>query len=526
MDLTFISSDLFLLTIVIFFVFILLKLSKYRANVSKLEKEQSKLLELINKLEDVHEDFHRSTLASEEQINLLKTEVSKEQTAQANTAKKLNKVSSDFQNTIKLKNKELLSLNKELAKYQSKYSEFFDKEKQINTLSEYFSELQQQVHEIRTLYKEKKIIFDKLQAEAAIYDETIQLAESGIYRPSFNFDHSEEYKNQILQNKEAQKVLLKSAKAITCTTEWSVEGSKSKGREMSIRNGKLASRAFNSECEAALSSIKWNNASRMIERVNKAFLAINKLNEPNHIHIEREYLDLKIEQIRLTHEYHEKKQQEKEEQAAIRQQMREEAKLEKELLESIKEEEKYKKLLEKANNQATKATGEKLNELEQQVSKLTLSLNEAHQKSERAKSMAEQTKAGHVYVISNIGSFGENVYKIGMTRRLEPLDRVKELGDASVPFLFDVHAMIYTDNAPGLEKKLHKEFDDKRINLVNSRKEFFNVKLSEIEKVVNKEFSGAEFHLIGEAREYNESLAIRELNNINKSKASEYPEEI
>ena len=120
------------------------------------------------------------------------------------------------------------------------------------------------------------------------------------------------------------------------------------------------------------------------------------------------------------------------------------------------------------------------------IEALNQDLVEAHEKNQRAKSMAEQTRAGHVYIISNIGSFGENIYKIGMTRRLEPIDRVKELGDASVPFIFDVHAMIYSEDAPTLEKKLHKVFENKRVNLVNSRKEFFNITLDEVEEEVKK----------------------------------------
>jgi len=140
--------------------------------------------------------------------------------------------------------------------------------------------------------------------------------------------------------------------------------------------------------------------------------------------------------------------------------------------------------------------------------------------------MAQQTKSGHVYVISNIGSFGDNVYKIGMTRRLEPLDRVKELGDASVPFIFDVHAMIYSDDAPALENSLHKLFDSQRVNLVNSRKEFFKVTLEEIELQAKKTSSSVEFIKTAEAKDYNESKAIRmQLQNKADTK-SELPEEL
>ena len=346
-------------------------------------------------------------------------------------------------------------------------------------------------------------------AEAAIYDETIEFAELGFYKPSFSFEHSEQYKEEISRVKADQKQMITDKTAIICTTEWTLEGSKVKGRTMTNRSIRMTARAFNNECDAAISKVKWNNAQRMIERIQKGFDAINKLNESNAIYIDREYFALKVNELKLTHEYHEKKQEEKEEQAEIRQQIREEVKLEKEMADAFKEEDKFQSLLDKANMQAQKSSGEKLLKLQEQIAKLNDDLADAHQKSERAKSMAERTKVGHVYVISNIGSFGENVYKIGMTRRLEPLDRVKELGDASVPFLFDVHAMIYTENAPELEKYLHREFHDRRLNLVNNRKEFFDVELLEIENIVKEKHVDAEFYITAEAREYKESKAIR-----------------
>ncbi len=135
--------------------------------------------------------------------------------------------------------------------------------------------------------------------------------------------------------------------------------------------------------------------------------------------------------------------------------------------------------------------------------------------------MAQQTKSGHVYVISNIGSFGENVYKIGMTRRLEPLDRVRELGDASVPFKFDVHAMIYSEDAPELENSLHKVFNNKRVNHINRRREFFNINLSEIKKVVKENHGEIEFIKDAEAKEYRESLVIQEQLDNDKTKVKE-----
>lgn len=403
-------------------------------------------------------------------------------------------------------------LYKNVAKkkfYEKKYSNIIQVDVEVEKSNRKKEKIEQDIEDLRSSYKEKKAIFDRLVKEAAIYDEEIELAELGFYKPHFDFDTSEQHKERIASVKSKQKQMISDKIAIYCTTEWTVEGSKAKGRTMTNRGIRLTARAFNNECDAAVSNVRWNNADRMEKRIEKAFDAINKLNESNAIKIAYEYLELKVEELRLTHEYREKKQQEKEEQAEIRRQMREEAKLEKEMEKALKEEEKYQQLLDKAKADAEKATGTKLNKLQEKIESLNKELVEAHEKSERAKSMAQQTKSGHVYVISNIGSFGEEVYKVGMTRRLEPLDRVKELGDASVPFFFDIHAMIYSEDAPALENAVHKSFDQKRLNLVNNRKEFFNVTLKDIEEEVRKISPDAEFIATAEARQYRESEAIR-----------------
>lgn len=414
-----------------------------------------------------------------------------------------------LKDNLALETEDKLLLLDKIKFFEEKFSDVFNLEERIDELDKEIIKRNTEIDSLRNSYQQKKVVFDGLIAEAAIYDETIEFAELGFYKPSFSFEHSEQYKEEISRVKADQKQMITDKTAIICTTEWTLEGSKVKGRTMTNRSIRMTARAFNNECDAAISKVKWNNAQRMIERIQKGFDAINKLNESNAIYIDREYFALKVNELKLTHEYHEKKQEEKEEQAEIRQQIREEVKLEKEMADAFKEEDKFQSLLDKANMQAQKSSGEKLLKLQEKIAKLNDDLADAHQKSERAKSMAERTKVGHVYVISNIGSFGENVYKIGMTRRLEPLDRVKELGDASVPFLFDVHAMIYTENAPELEKYLHREFHDRRLNLVNNRKEFFDVELLEIENIVKEKHVDAEFYITAEAREYKESKAIR-----------------
>ena len=277
---------------------------------------------------------------------------------------------------------------------------------------------------------------------------------------------------------------------------------------------KLMLRAFNGESDAAVANVTWNNISKMQERVRKAFESLNDLGGVTQVSISSEYLKLKLDELRLAYEHDEKRHQEREEQRRFREQIREEEKAQKELERAREEAERqeadYEKALAKAREEALKATGAQLQELTEQVKSFEAKLDEARKKKERAISRAQLTKSGFVYVISNIGSFGERVFKIGMTRRMEPMDRIHELGDASVPFPFDVHVMLYSDNAPELENALHKLVQDRTINLVNLRREFYrDVDLDEVETFVKQRGLSAQFIRIAEAREYRQSVAIK-----------------
>ncbi|MEG2434329.1 MAG: DUF4041 domain-containing protein, partial [Acinetobacter sp.] len=270
--------------------------------------------------------------------------------------------------------------------------------------------------------------------------------------------------------------------------------------------------------DAAIANTTFKNVATMESRIYKAFDVLNKLNEVNQIHINHAYRDLKIEELQLTFEYRAKKQEEKEEQREIRAQMAEERKAQAEIDRAIREAEEEERRAQKALDKARKEMAEKLAKMtaeqaskyQEKIDALEEALTEAELKGQKALSLAQQTKRGHVYVISNIGSFGENVFKIGMTRRLDPQDRVDELGSASVPFLFDVHAMIHSDDAPAMENSLHVHFNEKRTNLVNKRKEFFNVSLDEIKKAVfDVAGNDVDFIETASAQHYHETKAIR-----------------
>jgi len=435
-----------------------------------------------------------------------------------------------------LKKKELQEIGT-LKEKLEKYKPIIDIEKEAELKTEELKKLvdseNAKIKEIegnftflKNNYEDSLEIFKKLKKEVSIYESKLDLIEFGIYEPVFEFDKSEEYREEQKRIISLQKEMIKDETAATCSTNWTVDGSVTKGRASTKRNIKLVLRAFNGECNSLIAKVKWNNVNQMKERIKKAFEAINKLGKSSTISIEYEFLDLKVDELNLEYEYQLKKQKEKEELRAIQSQIREEEKaireFEKAKKDAEKEEKNYQSALEKARKEIEEVTGEKHKLLQAKIEKLEQDLKESQEKKERAMSMAQQTKRGHVYIISNIGSFGENIYKIGMTRRLEPTDRVRELGDASVPFKFDLHAMIYSEDAPKLEKELHKVFDNQKVNMLNYRKEFFRVSLNEIEEQIKKNNIDVEFIKFAEAIEYRETLAILErLNSKEKVKSFE-----
>ena len=428
---------------------------------------------------------------------------------------------------------EIKQLKKQLEKYKPITDIEEEVESQKKSLEQLISAKNNDIKNIETEfnalnsnYQNALETYKNLRKEVSVFESKLDLIEFGIYEPVYDFEKSDDYREE--QNKiiQIQKEMITADTAAICNTNWTVEGSEAKGRAVVKVYKKLMLRAFNGECDVLISKVKWNNVNQMKERMQKLFDAINKLGQGFQVYLNNQYLDLKRKELILEYEYQSKRQQEKEEMRAIQEELREEEKAKREFeqaqREAEKEEATYQKALDKARKEFESTSGETHDKLKSQIEKLEQELKEAQEKKERALSMAQQTKRGHVYIISNIGSFGENVYKIGMTRRLEPIDRVKELGDASVPFQFDIHAMIYSDEAPTLENELHKAFTNKKVNMLNYRKEFFKVTLDEIEIKVKEIGMDAEFSRLPEAMEYRETLAILEkLNSHVKPKSVE-----
>ncbi|GGX27937.1 DUF4041 domain-containing protein [Aquimarina muelleri] len=426
------------------------------------------------------------------------------------------KMKAKLNSEIENKNSELttkIDENNKLNCDLERFSGIVSIENEIELKNNEFSVIQANATELNDKFINAKSIFKELEKDIKLYQNDLEFVELGIYEPIFDLDSSEKYKERITQIVTRQKQLIKDGNACVCKTEWVVGNSRKQGEIMTRRYINLTLRAFNGECDALISKVRWNNIKRFEERITKAFNAINKLGQSNNTFITDEYLKLKLDELHLVYELAHKKYQEKEEARAIREEQREEERAQREFEKARKdaemEEKHFQKALERAKKDLGLVSGEKLDELNSQIVQLEQNLKDAHEAKERAISRAQETKSGHVYIISNLGSFGENVYKIGMTRRLEPMDRVKELGDASVPFTFDLHAMIFSENAPELENLLHKEFDDRRINKVNYRKEYFRVTLDEIEKVIiDKYEKEVEFIKVLEAQQYRQTKSI------------------
>ena len=354
-----------------------------------------------------------------------------------------------------------------------------------------------------------------LQMEIIELDDRALFQNFGVYQPQYDFATLDEYKDKLEEIREQQKTMIKEGTAAICNTAWKVQGSEKVGKKMIAENIKQTIRNFNIECDLCISKVKFSNYDNSKERIFKAFELQNQLNETSDIHITDEFYRLKTKELDLAYEYQKKKKEEKEEQRRRREELREAEKVAREIEEKRKELEKerehYLNYLKKINEQIEVEKSEerkeyllaKKEELDNNVDDVKMALEDLDYRE-------ANHKAGYVYIISNIGAFGENVFKIGMTRRLEPEERIAELSGAAVPFKFDIHAMIFSDDAPKLEATLHNHFADKKVNLVNGRKEFFNVSLDEIKQVVRENHDKTvDFVNIPDAEQYRESVMIR-----------------
>lgn len=421
------------------------------------------------------------------------------------TTEKENPCNETLPDPLKAQKQELADLN--IRKMHAE-AEIEHKKNALQTLEEQVLHAQKELDDLQ-----KQL--ESTRSQIIETDEEKLLQDVAFYNPVYQYSSSSEYADAIRTNRDAQKAMIRSKKAVTCNIKWYVNSSLTEGKKLISRSITQTLMCFNLECDNVISHVSFKNFESMKRRIENIYVRLTELNAVHQIEINPYFLSLKIDELTLAYEMERKKEEEKEERRVQRELQREQKKvleeLEAERKRLEKEDAHYSNLLVKLKERQMQGmlSGEELNALQGQMSDAEEKLKEIEKAIQDVDYRKANQKAGYVYVISNIGAFGEGVYKIGMTRRLDPLDRIAELSGASVPFRFDVHALLFSDDAPALEAVLHRTFADKRVNRINNRKEFFRVTLEEIEKVVKENYDKiAEFTTLPDAQEYRETLSL------------------
>lgn len=322
---------------------------------------------------------------------------------------------------------------------------------------------------------------EEVKGRIVATEDAMILQEVGVYMFEHVLDSAVAYEDRLKNlHSKIKEFNRANGSAVTGSSAWTVNGSKSSGERMVKEVSKLMLRAYNGEVDDAVRTLKPYKIDAAIDRLNKVHASIEKLGKSMTIAISPEYHDIRLQELRLTADFLQKEAEEKEAQKAERERLREEAKAQKEYQTEkarlLKEQSHYENLLRQAietgNANAEADAREKLENTAEAIAGVD----------ERSANI----RAGYVYVISNIGSFGSDVVKIGLTRRLDYRDRIRELGDASVPFIFDTHAVVFSDDAVSLEKRLHDEMSHLRINQVNQRKEFFRMSPGAVKELLEQ----------------------------------------
>jgi hypothetical protein len=355
------------------------------------------------------------------------------------------------------------------------------------------AELQAKIKELQS-----QISINQIQDEVITLNDEAILQSVGIYRYHHPLENAAAYKERLNEIETNIVSLVKNSKAIEVSTVFTLENSLAKGSRMASDLGKLMLRAYNAESDNCIRSMRAGNIQTAKKRLESSRRSIAKLGLLMEMRISDAYHQLRLTEIELTSDWLMKKHEEKEKQKEERAIIREERRVEKELAEERERLDKEKAHLENAISTLLQK-GERAPDLEERLSLLNTAIEQNDYR-------LANIRSGYVYVISNRGAFGENIVKIGLTRRLEPNDRINELGGASVPFKFDVHALFFSEDAVTLENELHQHFRDKAVNVVNNRKEFFFAKPSDVRRVlIDKVGNLLEFNETGESLEYLQS---------------------
>ena len=366
--------------------------------------------------------------------------------------------------------------------------------------------LRSEIAALRQQLHQERAALQAARAEVVETSEIALLQEAGIYQYAHPLANAVGYKDLLARVRTDTKAMVTAGNAVLASTSWQVNGSVAAGRKMVGDFSKLLLRAYNAEADNCVRTVKPHSVGAAKDRLTKAAVAIARLGKTMDIRVSEQYHHLRLYEISLTADYLAKVEEEKEHTRAERERLREEEAarrdMEREKARLAKEQAHYAAALAKLQSGA--GSPDAIEELRAKLADLGAEMD-------KIISREANIRAGYVYVISNIGAFGERMVKVGMTRRLEPMDRVRELGDASVPFRFDVHALIFSDDAVGLETKLHQALADRKVNKVNNAREFFYATPAEVRDMLAG-IAGQhmlEYNDFAEAAEWRASTAVR-----------------
>ncbi len=356
-------------------------------------------------------------------------------------------------------------------------------------------------------------ILERLQALYSKVSDQLRAIDLGLVPPTFSFTDDEVLKERIGSARKKQLHTIDSGKAVSCPLSWTVSDSRTEGRKMTTAYQHLALKAFNDEFEFIRKVMRHSTLDTAMGKLSRLNDQIDKLGAPLGVQLEREYVFEKENELRTWHGDLVRKEGHKLELKKRRALMKaqttrgvSEDEID-EIADNIDEKE---RALLRAKERAKLLFSEEGDAKTREIEQLMIEIEKLKEKKQRALSQAQVTRAGYVYVISNLGCYGDGVVKIGMTRRLHPLERIVELSGASVAFRFDVHTMAFTEDAPSLETALHRAFDSSRLNPEMLRKEFFRATPREVEAEMARLDVESDWYYEVEAREYRESMLLRE----------------
>lgn len=376
----------------------------------------------------------------------------------------------------------------QLSGLNSAYNEIKDKFRLVDIEQEELNKKESKYSELQKSYLKDRGKLLSLEKQLHQYSIGVGTVDNRLYKRTTEFEKLEPLTSELSSVKEQAKLFVKNKKACICNlgNNLQVNGRKASATKLINREIKLRIRCFDNEVNAAIALANWNNINRLVECVKNSFDDINLRGQIIKTQLQPSYRDLKISELKLSYEItqlkNDIKEAEREERRVTREAEREEGKIKAAAEKAQKDRERMERLVEKELQKYESATNEQKALLALHQEELSILI----ERENRAISMAQKTRAGYVYIISNKVAFGPDMIKIGMTRRVDPNDRVHELGDASVPDTFDVHAFFYSEDAPKLESALHNIFADNRVNLVNRRKEFFDVPFNQVIETIEK----------------------------------------